>query len=101
MFLSFKDEQILAGLVAQCRFHAKTQKTHEQKNSIQKRFPVKSYVTKKVLQKNGLDNCFKLYFLTSVQTIHALFDKYPSIPAMNKKNILAGIALARYLQKTC
>ena len=99
LHLDITETEILLGLVVQCRINAKTQKTKKRKNAIQKRFPVKSIITKKVLKKNGLDNCFTLYFLTSIKTIHALFEKYPSIPVQDKKNILAGIAIARYLQK--
>jgi hypothetical protein len=96
--LNIGEKQMLVNLVVQCRINALTQKPE---NALQNRFPLKSIITKKVLKKNGLDNCFKLYFLTYVKTIHALFQKYPSIPLHDRKNILAAIALARYIQKPC
>ena len=105
--LSGSDEKIVKQIMLQCRSTMvknrieMANKSQMPKNCITDRLPIKSSVTIKVLKKANLLCPVKLYISTKVSEILSLFARFPAIPAEDKKNILAGTALARYTHKNC
>jgi len=96
------DMKIMRCLVLQCR--AKSQKVaqnHKPKlaemadNPVTRALPIKSKVTLRALRKAGLLCPVNLYLFTNMEIILALFERYPSISASDRQNILMGMAIAK------
>ena len=102
-----KDSKVFRNLIVQCRSEeiknqqkkAKNQ-TKMPPNVITDQLPIKSIITLKALKKQGLLSPVKLYLMTPVSEIQKIFDRFPNIPVTDQQNILAGLALARYVKKS-
>lgn len=101
------DQIILRNLVLQCR--ATELKNQKQKaktsskmpaNVITDQLPITGPFTIKVLKKQNLLSPVQLYLMTPIAEIQKLFARFPAIPEHDQKNILAGMALARYVRKS-
>ena len=105
--LSRDDEKVVKQLMVQCRStmikkRIETSKKQEMpKNCITDRLPIKSIVTIRALKKTNMLCPIKLYISTDISEIMKVFSRFPSIPESDKKNILAGVALARYTHRNC
>lgn len=103
--LNQSDMQVMACLVIQCRAEELKNrpvisgKVQMPDNAITKRLPITSRITLKVLHKSNLLSPNALYLSASIESVLALFEKFPSIPDQDKQNILTGMALARYADK--
>jgi len=103
--LGAADMKLMRCLVLQCR--AKSLKAQQAKakcempdNPITRALPIKSKVTIRALKKAGLLSPVNLYLFTDMETILALFEKYPSISESDKQNILMGMAMAKLASRT-
>ena len=102
-----KDTKVFRNLIVQCRSEeiknqqkkAKNQ-TKMPANVITDQLPIKSIITLKALKKQGLLSPVKLYLMTPVSEIQKIFERFPNIPVTDQQNILAGLALARYVKKS-
>lgn len=100
--LTGRDLQLVKCLVIQCRVEdqkaaAKSKaKLAMPSNELTDRLPITSKTTLKALKKNDLLDPTRLYLSCSLEQITEVFNKYPSIPESDRKNIVAGMALARY-----
>ena len=100
--LNPSDTSTMSCLVIQCRAEElinhpkKTNQVRMPENMITTALPINARITLKVLQKSHLLSPNALYLFAPIESVLALFEKYPSIPVEDKKHILTGMAVARY-----